>query len=605
MPVAELYNKQLMNATKKEISNGIKTLYEEEVPIHAVIQKVVDKVDTEFFQQVDTNPEYAKKAAGMTYDQNHDVRHAAVRFALPEEMEFYTRCMNLMNLFPIGMYDLTGEGTPVKSIVYRPISEEDIKEDGFRSFTSMADPEAPTNYRNEAQKQMVYGLMEKRRERHFKGEGCFTNRLFELVAKGETEGFTEVERKEFITEMVNIYRLNKVTAVNKQTYEELKALDATLADIFGPELNLNHTTPHTKDNEKVHRLASEEINPLTGEKLVMNGTVYGPKGVFILLEQSSCKAIDNELETTDGQKVKLKTRFCEFETRGQAVTRTGREIYDTVLAGIMSEVNHYKKLKKDEILHSGREYEGKLRDEAEAEAGKLYSKLAHERFPAAYPKTDEEMALQGMVYNKYEIDHDALAKADKTKIQHILDNIEKTQLKFTDDESHNQRVMAQEMNPLMEKLVEAGVAKRILIIYEDFLPASASGIFGSNKDKDGETKKTTDEILKYFKETLGVIDFYDLYENVQAKYMKNALADLTKAGLNVNKVATNDVTRALDGAIYAGDPDRLAENHRKNIIPNLARRHEEGVKKYLGGVTTEVNGDNREINSDEINRIKA
>jgi uncharacterized glyoxalase superfamily metalloenzyme YdcJ len=260
---------------------------------------------------------------------------------------------------------------------------------------------------------------------------------------------------------VDIFQLNKESLIDKDTYERIKDISPVASDILGAGLNINHLTPDTPDIAGVYK-------DMKAENIVMNGFIYGPKGIDILLEQTSFKAVTVELTTPEGEKIEHQARFGEVESRGMAISVSGREIYDEVLKEINAEIKEEREAFKLELQKQGKEYSGEIRDKKESELGEKYIKIGMEKFPEAFPDTEKDLALQGLAYFKYEINEEALAKADSQEIKDILAKVQKTQLKLSENESDQQKIIAEELNPLMEALVEAGVAERNRINIETF-----------------------------------------------------------------------------------------------------------------------------------------
>ncbi|MGX9898891.1 2-oxoadipate dioxygenase/decarboxylase family protein [Arthrobacter sp. SA17] len=117
-----------------------------------------------------------------------------------------------------------------------------------------------------------------------------------------------------------------------------------------------------------------------------------------------------------------------MEQRGIALTETGRDLYDRMLSEV------------DSLL-------------AASPSGTPRAEIAEQVWQNNLPRTEHELALQGFAYFTYRV-ADA-ASAPRTG------------------------------SVSLRKLVETGVLVSEPIVYEDFLPRSAAGIFQSNLTDDG------------------------------------------------------------------------------------------------------------------------
>jgi len=123
-------------------------------------------------------------------------------------------------------------------------------------------------------------------------------------------------------------------------------------------------------------------------------------------------------------------RFGEVEARGIALTVAGRDLYDRMVA----------------------ESDSRL---ALAPAGTTRVEVAAGVWAEHLPRTEEELALQGLAFFTYRLDEDAPGRASLAGTASLAD------------------------------LIEAGIAVPEPIVYEDFLPRSAAGIFQSNLTEEG------------------------------------------------------------------------------------------------------------------------
>jgi uncharacterized glyoxalase superfamily metalloenzyme YdcJ len=181
--------------SRQQVSDGMLETYGKEVPLFKTLHEKVRNRNERFVEAAKDNPEMQQKLAGANLEQLGNIRHAAIRLALQEEMEMFVRVMNQLGQFPVAYYDLTASGTPVKSTVLRPVHDEEIQENAFTIFSSMLDFEALDFSSDPELKDVIKNVLEERRIKHFKGEGIFSQKLMELVEKAEIEGLSEEERR--------------------------------------------------------------------------------------------------------------------------------------------------------------------------------------------------------------------------------------------------------------------------------------------------------------------------------------------------------------------------------------------------------------------------
>jgi uncharacterized glyoxalase superfamily metalloenzyme YdcJ len=186
----------------------------------------------------------------------------------------------------------------------------------------------------------------------------------------------------------------------------------------------------------------------------------------ILLRQTSFIALEETVIFNDGEKGTHTARFGEVEQRGIALTPKGRKLYDELL-------NEARANKKDG-------YEDQLQ--------KAFSK-----FPDTYKKLHDEK----LAYYQYTAVSKPDAHADPLSISQLLDDGHLT------------------VSP---------------IIYEDFLPVSAAGIFSSNLSDSTQEGSDKNQIKQSpnqasFEKALGgtVIDSFSLYEKIQKQSLASAL----------------------------------------------------------------------------------
>jgi len=160
---------------------------------------------------------------------------------------------------------------------------------------------------------------------------------------------------------------------------------------------------------------------MTGLGIAMIDEIQGPpawEGPDVLLRQTSFRALAEPRSFTDGPG-ELRVRFGEVEARGIALTAAGRALYDRMLAEV---------------------------DARRASSGRPRAEVAADVWREHLPLTEEELDRRGLGAFTYR----AVPGA------------------------------ARPPGADVHALVASGALVREPIVYEDFLPRSAAGIFQSN-----------------------------------------------------------------------------------------------------------------------------
>ncbi|MBX4948824.1 VOC family protein [Rhizobium binae] len=311
----------------------------------------------------------------------------------------------------------------------------------------------------------------------------YTPRAVALIERHEQNGgLTEAEATEFVAEALETFRWHGEATVGAETYKRLHDAHRLIADVVsfkGP--HINHLTPRTLDIDAVQaRMPERGITP----KAVIEGPPR--RQCDILLRQTSFKALEEaiafagEAEAVQGTHT---ARFGEIEQRGVALTAKGRALYDRLLASVRGEV---------QVGAGG------------AKAGAYDQELA-ERF-RALPDSWDELRRQGLAFFRYSATSAGIAAA---------------------------------VNGDPETLIARGHLAFSPIVYEDFLPVSAAGIFQSNLGTDQQQNYVTRSNRDAFEAALGatVQDELALYAERQAASLDAAMEALGLAGLQLKTVA--------------------------------------------------------------------
>ena len=255
----------------------------------------------------------------------------------------------------------------------------------------------------------------------------------------------------------------------------LYATHPLLADIVcfkGP--HINHLTLHALDIDAVHAaMAANGMNPKT--------IIEGPprRRCPILLRQTSFKAQPRACRLHRGRRPARASgahaaRFGEIEQRGAALTAKGRALYDRLLAEAQAEVPL-------------------ATDGANAVA---FNAALTRRF-AAFPDDDETLRGEKLAFFRYS--PDASAKA-------------------VDPASR----------PSLDDLLRSGALRAEPILYEDFLPVSAAGIFRSNLGDQRAEDLIERADQRAFETALGapVVDELALYAEAETRSLASSIKAL-------------------------------------------------------------------------------
>ncbi|MET1023120.1 MAG: DUF1338 family protein, partial [Pseudoxanthomonas sp.] len=291
----------------------------------------------------------------------------------------------------------------------------------------------------------------------------FTDGARALIAQWERDGgLGAQDARRFVTEALETFRWHGDATVSHSTYQALHDAHRLIADVVsfrGP--HINHLTPRALDID-----AAQAAMQAAGiaAKAVIEGPP--PRAVPILLRQTSFKALEEPVAFPDGENSERGThtaRFGEIEQRGLALTPKGRALYDQLLA-------------------QAREVDG-----AGSTDGDYATRLA-----AAFkqfPDDLDTLRREGLGYFRY-----SLTEAGK-------------------------RLPAHELDQPAEALIIAGLARADPIVYEDFLPVSAAGIFQSNLGGHEQHTYVAHESRDEFEAAMGktALNEFDIYEQLEAE----------------------------------------------------------------------------------------
>lgn len=295
------------------------------------------------------------------------------------------------------------------------------------------------------------------------GRRIFTDGAIALIETSEGEGGLDREQAaRFVAELLETFRWHDRAIVDADLYSGLHDAHRLIADVVsfrGP--HINHLTPRTLDIDRVQALMPEH-------GIAPKAVVEGPptRACPILLRQTSFKALEEAVSFvgSDGQwqRGSHTARFGEIEQRGIALTPKGRALYDR-------------------LLETARQ---RVRPSADGSNAGDYQAALAEAF-RAFPDEWNELRRMGLGYFAYSLT-EAGQGADMSGME-------------------------------LDTAIERGLVRFDPIVYEDFLPVSAAGIFQSNLGDQAAQEFRASPSQKMFERDLGcpVLDEFAHYHRIE------------------------------------------------------------------------------------------
>ncbi|OOR88874.1 DUF1338 domain-containing protein [Moraxella caviae] len=458
------------NEIRHKFSLAMSQMYQKEVPLYKDLMDLVADVNE---QTLSSDVNLKSQLAHTGELERIDLeRHGAIRLGLPSELATMRRLFAVMGMLPVGYYDLAPAGVPVHSTAFRATDSKALQHSPFRVFCSLLRLEliADKELRDHA-------------EATLKKRQIFSEKVLALIDKCEREGGLDADdAHEFVQEATKTFQWHATSPIAKNFYDKLHQEHRLIADVvgfYGP--HINHLTPRTLDIDAVQAgMSARNIPP----KAIIEGPPR--RQCPILLRQTSFKALQEPIafQNADGtlESGHHTARFGEIEQRGVALTPKGRALYDALLAKARQNL--------DGTPESNPEHYYQALSESFKDFADDYRTLHDE----------------GLAYFYYQ-----LADDYQDKLQNIA-----------------------RANKDVPTLIQAGVLRLEPIVYEDFLPVSAAGIFQSNlgdKSTDDADDKTAEQALgsqAEFEAALGakVHDEFALYQAMMDESLQSCLAAL-------------------------------------------------------------------------------
>ena len=310
------------------------------------------------------------------------------------------------------------------------------------------------------------------------GRRIFTRAAIGLIERAETQGgLTPDDAEGFVDELLETFRWHSDAKVDGATYARLHDAHRLIADIVsfrGP--HINHLTPRTLD---IDAAQTEMKRRGIGAKAVIEGPPR--RKVPILLRQTSFKAVEENVTFAGAGMDEAgvhSARFGEIEQRGVALTRRGKKLYDLLLAQARGVDGS-----------QGEDYERRL-------------SAAFKRFPDSF----DELRRRRLAYFRYAVT----------------------------DAGHQRVAAGFARGGDLEAWLSTGSVKAEPIVYEDFLPVSAAGIFQSNLGGGEQRSYSAATAKESFEQALGapVLDEFELYEALATSSLIHVRRERSPAAAN-------------------------------------------------------------------------
>ncbi|MGW6261944.1 2-oxoadipate dioxygenase/decarboxylase [Streptomyces sp. NPDC055085] len=400
-------------------------------------------------------------------------RHGAIRVGTPGELRQVARIFGALGMHPVGFYDLREAASSAVPVVSTAFRPVDGGELDRNPFRVFTSMLTPADPR------FFDSDLRSRLETFLADRELFPPELLALADRAEADGeLADADAERFLQLAVHAFELS-CEPVDKAWYETLERVSAVAADIGGVRsTHINHLTPRVLDIDELYRR-------MTGRGIEMIDTIQGPpdwNGPHVLLRQTSFRALaePRPLRTPDGSVLSgaLRVRFGEVEARGIALTPAGRSRYDHLLALVDQQAALHP--------HADR------------------TELARAVWTEHFPGTERELAAQGLAYFTYRPAPDRPRDGSRRPTG-------------------------------IKELLEQGWIRAEPIVYEDFLPRSAAGIFQSNLSGEG-SRDNAREGAAYDSAWLSgaidrdVLDPFALYEQQQNRSIAHVARKLELDG---------------------------------------------------------------------------
>ncbi|WP_069883769.1 2-oxoadipate dioxygenase/decarboxylase [Streptomyces luteocolor] len=382
-------------------------------------------------------------------------RHGAIRVGTPEELRQTARVFGALGMRPVGFYDL--RDTPSSALPVVSTAFRPVAEDELARNPFRVF----TSLLTVDDRRFFDADLRARLTAFLAGRELYPPELLALADRAEAEGeLPDADAERFLDLAVRSFALS-TAPIDREWYAALERVSAVAADVGGVRgTHINHLTPRVLDIDELYRRMTER-------GIEMIDTIQGPPrwpGPDVLLRQTSFRALaePRALRDADGTVTRgtLRVRFGEVEARGIALTREGRALYDRMLGLVDERTAHLTAARRADV--------------------------AREVWAEHLPPTERDLAVRGLGFFTY----------------HAVPGRPRDGARPPAD---------------LGGLLDGGWVRAEPIVYEDFLPRSAAGIFRSNLG-DAGSRNGAQEGGSYDADRLSgaldrqVLDPFTLYE---------------------------------------------------------------------------------------------
>lgn len=458
---------------RARFARALSQMYGTEVPAYTTLVEVTQQVNSGVLARQGALAERLGSIERVSAE-----RHGAIRVGTADELRQVGRIFAAMGMHPVGFYDLRDTGpspVPVVSTAFRPIAADELARNPFRVFTSVLTTDDRRFFSADLEQQL---------DRFLAARTLFEPQLLALADRAERAGELPPDQAdEFLARATAAFALSP-EPVDRAWYRTLEQVSSVAADIGGvTSTHINHLTPRVLDIDELYR-------EMQARGLAMIDAIQGPPrwdGPEVLLRQTSFRALAEPrlMREPDGSVVEgsLRVRFGEVEARGIALSRRGRDKFDE-LSRIVAE----RSAQADPTDAAGRQ--------ASAE-------LARQVWAENFPRDERELLRQGLGHFTFSAGPRAARRGSGEPPADLGGLVDDEWLTATP------------------------------IVYEDFLPRSAAGIFRSNLTGSGNQDLTESGSHRDAAWLAHVIDrdvhsSEELYERQQEASLATALAELER-----------------------------------------------------------------------------
>jgi uncharacterized glyoxalase superfamily metalloenzyme YdcJ len=356
-----------------------------------------------------------------TLDRVTAERHGAIRVGSPRELAQATQIFGALGMAPVGFYDLRDTKPRPVPVVSTAFRPVSRDELAVNPFRVF------TSMLVCEDRRFFDSDLEGRLRAFIDARRLFPEELLALADAAERgAGLDHAAASRFLELVLGSFALSR-DPIDRGWYRELERVSSVASDIGGvASTHLNHLTPRVLDIDDLYR-------SMKRRGVEMIDQIQGPPrwdGPDVLLRQTSFRALaeprvfrEPDGTVTEGS---LRVRFGEVEARGIALTPAGRDLYDFVV--------------------------GLAEEQAAGDPGADPAAVVREVWAEHMPRTEADLERAGLGWFTYRLVSDPPSGTPPR---------------------------------VLHDLVTSGWVEARPIVYEDFLPRSAAGIFASNLTADG------------------------------------------------------------------------------------------------------------------------